>query len=169
LLVVLWLGISSVVCTIDALFVLLRPHTLPGGKWNYLFQPYNIYIEVDTGYKDLKDSFVMGQSWMNLVEVCLTIITIVMYIIGRTRQSVLFAFMVSTMTSSKTVLFILISSGLVGCHNHVSLDNWKRTVLLFILPNGIWIVLPVLCMVATGKILVHCIENCEAKMKQKLC
>ena len=38
-LVVLWLGITSVVCNIDALFVLLRPHTLPGGKWNYLFQP----------------------------------------------------------------------------------------------------------------------------------
>jgi len=38
-LVVLWLGITSVVCIVDASFVLLRPHTLPGGKWNYLFQP----------------------------------------------------------------------------------------------------------------------------------
>lgn len=38
-LVVLWLGITSIVCIIDALFVLLRPHTLPGGKWNYIFQP----------------------------------------------------------------------------------------------------------------------------------
>ena len=38
-LVVLWLGITSVVCIIDSLFVLLRPHTLPGGKWNYFFQP----------------------------------------------------------------------------------------------------------------------------------
>ena len=38
-LVVLWLGITSVVCIMDALFVLLRPHTLPGGKWNYFFRP----------------------------------------------------------------------------------------------------------------------------------
>ena len=38
-LVVLWFGITSVVCIVDASFVLLRPHTLPGGKWNYLFQP----------------------------------------------------------------------------------------------------------------------------------
>lgn len=34
-----WIVISSVICTIDALFVLLRPHTLPGGSLNYLFKP----------------------------------------------------------------------------------------------------------------------------------
>ena len=37
--VAVWLALSSIVCTIDALFILLRPHTLPGGKWNYLFRP----------------------------------------------------------------------------------------------------------------------------------
>lgn len=37
--VTVWLGITSTTCTIDSLFVLLRPHTLPGGKWNYIFQP----------------------------------------------------------------------------------------------------------------------------------
>lgn len=44
--VAVWLALSSIVCTIDALFVLLRPHTLPGGKWNYLFTPckYKFYI-----------------------------------------------------------------------------------------------------------------------------
>ena len=37
--VAVWLALSSIVCTIDALFILLRPHTLPGGKWNkYLFE-----------------------------------------------------------------------------------------------------------------------------------
>lgn len=34
-----WLFISGIICTIDALFVILRPHTLPGGKWNHIVQP----------------------------------------------------------------------------------------------------------------------------------
>jgi len=89
------------------------------------------------------------------------------YIIGKTGQSVLIAFMVSTMTFSKTVLFILISSGLCGGHTHVNLDDWKRTVYFYIVPNGIWIVVPVLCMVATGKILLDCMKNYEVHEETK--
>ena len=29
----------------------------------FIFTSDNIYIQVDTGYKDLKDAFVIGQSW----------------------------------------------------------------------------------------------------------
>ena len=37
--VVFWLFVTGVVCTIDGLFIILRPHTLPDGKWNYLVKP----------------------------------------------------------------------------------------------------------------------------------
>lgn len=49
----------------------------------------------------------------------------------------------------------------------MSLDDWKTTVSLFILPNSIWIVVPLLCMVATGRIIVHCAENYEAAAKKQ--
>ena len=47
-----WLVFSSVVCVIDALFVLLRPHTLPGGKWNYIFKPcqYDVWRIRSNGF-----------------------------------------------------------------------------------------------------------------------
>ena len=86
---------------------------------------------------------------------------------GKPGQSVLLAFMVSTMTFSKTVLFVVISSGLCGCHSHVSLEDWKKTVYLYILPNGIWIVVPLLCMVATGKIMLDCMKNYKTETNIK--
>lgn len=76
--VAVWLLISSILVTIDALFVILRPRTLPGGKWNYLFPHYNIYIHVDKRYADLNDTFNYGQSFMNLAEMCLNIIALIM-------------------------------------------------------------------------------------------
>ena len=36
--VAFWLVFTSVSVLNNALFVLLRPHTLPGGKWNYIFK-----------------------------------------------------------------------------------------------------------------------------------
>ncbi|XP_078371539.1 uncharacterized protein LOC144655196 [Oculina patagonica] len=165
--VAVWLALSSIVCTIDALFVLLRPHTLPGGKWNYLFTPYNIYIKVDPSYKDMKDAFVVGQSLMNLVEVFINIVTIIMHISGKARLSVLLAFMVSTMTSSKTVLYFLVSSGLCGGHNFVSFVDWKETVLIYILPSGVWVLIPLLCMVVTGRMMIPCVQNGETTAKKQ--
>lgn len=44
--VAVWLVISSIVVTIDALFVLLRPHTLPDGKWNFLFEPCKYFLHL---------------------------------------------------------------------------------------------------------------------------
>ncbi|KAJ7370259.1 hypothetical protein OS493_033605 [Desmophyllum pertusum] len=127
----------------------------------------NLYIQADPGYKDLKDAFVVGQSLMNLVEVCLNVITVIMHIGGKAQlTSLLLAFMVNTMTFSKTVLYFLISSGLCGGHNYVSLSDWKKLIFLYIIPNGVWIVLPFLCMVATGRKMLQCMENDETTAKK---
>lgn len=166
--VAVWLFISSIIVTIDALFVLLRPHSLPDGKWNFLFEPYNIFIEVDPRYKDLKDTFVIGQSFMNLLEMCLNIVILMMQNSSKSGLAVLLAFMVSTMTLSKTVFYFLVSSKLCGGHHFLSHNDWRTVIFLFIVPNGIWIVLPLLCMIATGQIMIDLMRNGQPLEKEQL-
>ena len=71
----------------------------------------------------------------------------------------LVAFMVSTMTFSKTVFYFLVSSELCGGQHFVNHNDWKSAVFLYIIPNGIWILVPFLCMVTLGNIIVDCAGN----------
>lgn len=153
--IVCWFVISIIICTIDALFVLLRPRTLPGGDLNYLVKPYNIYITVDQRYKDLKDDFLLGVAWMNLFEVAIKICALLLHH-SSSSWSQLTSFMVSTMTWSKTMLFLLLSTPCChGGHDYHAGVSWQKLVLIYIIPNGIWIVLPFACMVSLGKRLVQ--------------
>src|ERR1700730_6344055 len=43
-----WIVLSSPVVVWDALFVLLRPHTMAGGKYAQYWIPYLLYVKVDT-------------------------------------------------------------------------------------------------------------------------
>ena len=70
--------------------------------------------------------------------------------------SQLAGFMVSTMTWSKTMLYFLLSTPCChGDHDYHAGVNWQTFVLIYIIPNGFWIVLPFLCMVSLGKRLVQ--------------
>lgn len=63
----IWLILSSFVVIYDASYVLLRPDTMVGGKYFQYFSAYDLYIKFDTLYGNLTDSFVVIQSWLNLV------------------------------------------------------------------------------------------------------
>lgn len=81
-------------------------------------------------------------------------------------MAVLLAFMVSTMTLAKTVLYLLICTPLCGGQHFVNYIDLKKLILAFVIPNSIWIVVPSLCVMDTGKILLDCMENGETKAKK---
>lgn len=77
-LIKIYLAISLPFCTWDILYVLLRPHSMPGGKYHWpLWVPYELYGRVDYvyGWKawDEHNGFTAGQTWMNVVETALYI------------------------------------------------------------------------------------------------
>lgn len=62
-----WLVVQLVVVTWDYCYVLLRPHSLPGGSLAPLFSPYVKYAQMDLVYGTYHP-FGIAQSWMNVAE-----------------------------------------------------------------------------------------------------
>ena len=89
------------------------------------------------------------------------------YIKGKAGLGVLLAFMVATMTFAKTVLYFLISTPVCGSQDFVNYSDLKKLVIVYIIPNGIWIVVPFLCMIATGRIMLDCMGNGKTTAKKK--
>ncbi|TVY78239.1 hypothetical protein LSUE1_G005712 [Lachnellula suecica] len=72
-LTILWLFISLPLVAWDTGYVLLRPHSMPGGKVHWpLWAPYDLYGKVDYiyGWKAFNDlnGFTGAQGFMNVVE-----------------------------------------------------------------------------------------------------
>lgn len=78
---------------------------------------------------------------------------------GKRGLTLVFAFMVSTMTFSKTVLYFLVSTSLCGGQHYINHEDWRTTILVYYSTNGTWVVLPFLCMVAIGRILIGIDED----------
>ncbi|KAJ9129405.1 hypothetical protein NKR19_g10386, partial [Coniochaeta hoffmannii] len=72
-LTLLWLAVSLPLVAWDTAYVLLRPHTMPGGSLHWpLWVPYELYGRVDHvyGFKawDSGMGFTAAQGMLNLVE-----------------------------------------------------------------------------------------------------
>ncbi len=121
----LWLAVSLPLVTWDTGYMLLRPHSMPGGSLHSpLWVPYALYGEVDGmyGFKqwDLKNPFAAAQSLMNVVETVMYLGYLWMWfsygkpaVAGGRKAiggeigglTVLLGFSAAVMTVSKTVLY----------------------------------------------------------------
>jgi hypothetical protein len=121
----LWLAVSLPLVAWDTSYVLMRPHTMPGGSLHWpLWAPYELYGEVDHmyGFKqwNLSNPFTAAQTLMNLGETVMYLAYLgLWYAYGREvapgarravggqvgALTVLLGFSAAVMTVSKTVLY----------------------------------------------------------------
>ena len=109
-LLLFWLALSGIIVIYDACFVLLRPETLPGGKYAAIYSPYQLYIKYDTLYGNMQDSFVVIQSQLNLIEVFMSFVAVFLSISScRTKKiaGALLAIITSCFVFWKTVIFVM--------------------------------------------------------------
>jgi len=141
-----WFRIASLIVIWDASFVLLRPRSMEGGDLSFVFAPYKKYITVDLGYGIIDDGFVNGQAVLNIPEVLLSLYSTTA---ADKPHGVFWAFTAAILTLAKTVLYMAVEWG----HNfaYVRHNDLFTLVTLFIIPNGLWIVIPLCIAWNTGK------------------
>lgn len=141
---VYWVAISTAIVCWDFTFVLMRPDSLPGGKLNWLYAPYNLYISIDKRYGDMEDSFGLAQTWLNVGECSLAIIGLMLNR-ARNPSALLVILIMQTMTFWKTVLYHIMYTRLAN-GDELGTDDPMLVIFCFIIPNGCWLLFPGLAM-----------------------
>lgn len=147
----IWLVLSSLIVIFDASYVLLRPATMRGGDLFPYFSPYALYIQFDTLYGNLTDSFVVIQSWLNLVEVSLILFAVALSLSSCIIKKLVSALIVLTASAFvfwKTVIYIWYSHDFTSeAVKSFSLD----AIFVFVIPSSLWIIFPFLAIVTVTK------------------
>ena len=165
-----WAVLGSFVCLWDATYVLTRPRSMAKGDLFHIFMPYAKYITVDPLYGNLKNAFVIAQSYMNYVELSLTLLSVILYHLFKRRNlGCLLLLIASVMTWSKTTLYFVhdyFERPLHPPELPIDIQMWEY-ILLFIIPSSFWIILPFACMWNVGGQILRLLNVNNEKIKSK--
>lgn len=150
--IVIWLVVGMSVVAWDVSFVLLRPASMPGGSLSALWAPYAHYIAVDKSYGDVGNAFVSAQAIMSAFEIVVGVAALWFSRRRRPGLGLLLAFCVSALTGAKTLLILVME--VVSGFETVGHNTLGDALLIYVIPNSVWVIVPALVVVSTGRRLV---------------
>jgi hypothetical protein len=150
--IVIWLIISIMIILWDSGFLFTRPDSFPGGRLAWIWVPYAKYITIDTGYADLHNDFLVAQQIMSLIEVFIGIIALYLNYNQKYNLAILLAFSTLLLTGAKTILVFVIET--VSGFKHVGHNSIHDLILLYILPNSLWLIFPFAGVIVLGRYLI---------------
>jgi hypothetical protein len=165
----LWLLLSAIVVLWDSAFVLLQPRTFAGGDLHWIFSAYDLYSTVDKAYSreayEQGETFPRAQAVLNLVEVSLQLYALFLFWVRRDNpKGVLVGFSCQLMTLAKTVLYFTMDA--MAQFKHSRHNPILNLILLYVLPNSLWIVFPAIAVNHFGKqLLKAATANNDRKLK----
>ncbi|KZW00855.1 hypothetical protein EXIGLDRAFT_603719 [Exidia glandulosa HHB12029] len=148
-----WFVASAPVIFWDAGYCLMRPRSMRGGDLHWIWKPYSLYQDVDLvyGVKALEENngFTSAQSAMNLIETFLNLYYVYLTHVSPSPYAPVVGISSAVMTLSKTVLYWLVEYYCNYCA--VGHNNVVDLITLWIIPNGIWLIVPTLVIIRLGK------------------
>ncbi|KIY53360.1 hypothetical protein FISHEDRAFT_68966 [Fistulina hepatica ATCC 64428] len=139
-----------------------------GGDLHWIWEPYGLYQEIDYIYGlpafEERDGFPAAQSALNIVETLLNLLYVYLAHVAEWPAAPVVGFASAIMTLWKTVLYIAQEYFCQWCS--VGHNDLRTFLVAWILPNGIWIVIPLLIIMQLWRDIVDGIQ-CAAVAKTK--
>ncbi|KZV73388.1 hypothetical protein PENSPDRAFT_648925 [Peniophora sp. CONT] len=168
----LWFLITAPVIAWDVGYCFARPRSFVGGDLHWIWEPYGLYQNVDYVYGlpafERGDGFTNAQSLMNVVETVLNLHYLYLAHVRASPIAPVVGFATAVMTLSKTLLYWLQEYFCGGCA--VGHNSMKDLLLLWVLPNGLWIVVPSMIVYTFGKDIARSVtvaSKLEEKQKKR--
>ncbi|KAI6188320.1 hypothetical protein M3Y98_00342100 [Aphelenchoides besseyi] len=155
-----WLVVSSFICAIDVSFTMLRPLTTRGGVLEHVYYLWNIYADVDIRYATANDITTMATGRLMIVEIVMDILALAR---KRSRHARLTAFTSTAFVFWKTCVFLMLYVNVPdGNPSYFTPGTplWK-IFLIFWVPNGVWLVMPLVAMIGMWNMLAVPVVDTE--------
>ncbi|KAF8577834.1 hypothetical protein K439DRAFT_1417836 [Ramaria rubella] len=151
-LITAWFILTTPVILWDAGYCFMRPRSMAGGDLHWIWKPYELYQEVDYVYGvralENNEGFTNAQSLLNLVETALNLYYVYLANVVGSPSAPVVGFASIVMTFSKTVLYWAQEYYCGLCS--VGHNSWPDLILLWIVPNGLWLLVPALIIYKLG-------------------
>lgn len=161
--IVIWLCITAVIQTYDALFVILGPLSHIGGPLAGLWPGHLLYARFDHRYANF-DAFGTAQSWANLAEVVVALIAVAL----RARFSgVILALILCVATFWKTVLYfaVEVSGGLEMTRDALERGDFAGFFFIAVFPNLFWLAIPLTAIVVLARQIARVGSTASARIE----
>ncbi|KAF4610077.1 hypothetical protein D9613_010469 [Agrocybe pediades] len=164
----LWFLLTVPVIMWDAGYCFMRPRSMKGGDLHWIWKPYALYQEIDHVYGlpsfNRGDGFTNAQSLLNVIETFLNISYVYLAHVAQWPPATIVGFAAATMTLSKTILYWAQEYYCGFCA--IGHNTWSDLFFLWIIPNGLWIVVPTFIVIRLGKDLINSLNFADAQSKK---
>ncbi|KAF9450843.1 hypothetical protein P691DRAFT_664456 [Macrolepiota fuliginosa MF-IS2] len=164
-----WFLVTVPVIAWDVGYCFMRPRSMKGGDLHWIWRPYALYQEVDYVYGvhalENNDGFTNAQSFMNVVETLLNIVYVYLAHGAQWPGASTIGFGAALMTLSKTILYWLNDYYCGWCN--IGHNDALTLLVYWILPNGLWIVVPSLIVWVLGKDIAESLTIASTASKAK--
>ncbi|UKZ88620.1 uncharacterized protein TrAFT101_004369 [Trichoderma asperellum] len=170
-----WLAVSLPLVIWDTGYVLLRPLSMPGGSLHWpVWAPYRLYGEVDHiyGWKAFHagNGFTSAQGLLNAIETLMYLWYLAAWLFSSKTEggarvlsgrggarATLFGYAAAVMTLSKTVLYW--ANEYYSGFDNIGHNPLNDLILLWIIPNGAWLVGPTYMIWSIGGDLINSLNS----------